>query len=242
MLQVRNEGARRETSDQDSWTGHRHIRGMCRHNGGQTEDTPKPLPPNPDMDMSHFDIKYWDGLGAHRVLDAKERADRKKETCVSGVVKITYDKEALTSETKGEGESVSRQVTKPSAANTVWNGFVGLVTMTEADNTKDDKEDRPPSNIEIGGDALASETEGERESISRQVTKPSAAITVWNGFVGLVTMMEVDNSTDAVYADIQADGFGGNISVGGGMDTTVTLKDSGTPHAHKKPPTYRRWG
>jgi hypothetical protein len=51
------------------------------------------MPFHPDVDMSHFDIGYWDGLGAHRMLDTKDRADGEEEACISGVVEITYDRE-----------------------------------------------------------------------------------------------------------------------------------------------------
>ena len=68
-----------------------------------------------------------------------------------------------------------------------------------------DREDRPQSNIEIGGDALAREKKEEGESISRRVTMPSAANTMGNGLIGLGTMLseantkKADNTTGASY-------------------------------------------
>ena len=57
------------------------------------EDTTEAMPNCPDVDMSQFDIGYWDGLDAHRMLDTKDSADVEEETCVSEVVEITYDRE-----------------------------------------------------------------------------------------------------------------------------------------------------
>ena len=54
----------------------------------------QPLSSNPDPDISHFDIEYWDELGAYRMLETKGIADGEKETCVSGENEIPFDKEA----------------------------------------------------------------------------------------------------------------------------------------------------
>ena len=130
---------RRDTDTLEEYTGTLEA---------QQETLTKPLSSYPDLNMSHFDIEYWAGLGAHRVPDAKDSTNREKETCVSGEVEIMYDREdrpqsnieiggdALASEKKEEGESISRRVTMPSAANTMGNGLIGLGTMLSEANTK----------------------------------------------------------------------------------------------------------
>ena len=73
--QSRNTSHQRLHRDRESEAG---ILGeMLTTNGNLDQQmTPtEPIPDIPDEDMSHFNIGYWDGLGAHRMPNTKDRRE-----------------------------------------------------------------------------------------------------------------------------------------------------------------------
>ena len=111
--------------------------------------------------MSHFDIEYWEGLGSYRMIATKDSMEGEKEACVPSEFVITYD--------GGPGENTPR----------THEEFYGTLFT------------RPPSNIKMGGEALARKRRENGESNGGQVTRPSTDNTVGDGFVGPVTMLKM---------------------------------------------------
>ena len=70
-------------------------------------------------------IGYWDGLGAHNVVNIQDSAD---------VVEITYDREDKPPSNIGIGEDTlaDEMGVEPFA---VWNGSIGLITLKETLDT-----------------------------------------------------------------------------------------------------------
>ena len=79
-------------------------------------------------------IGYWDGLGAHNVVNIQDSADVEGETCVTEVVEITYDREDKPPSNIGIGEDTlaDEMGVEPFA---VWNGSIGLITLKETLDT-----------------------------------------------------------------------------------------------------------
>ena len=78
-----------------------------------------------------------------------------------------------------------------------------------------DREDKQPFNIEIGEDSLANEMGVE-------------SIAVWNVLVGLITLKEAINTSDATNIDTSAEGHGGDISPNGGSTPMFLRRHQGS--------------